>query len=230
MTFAIRAIPIAITLAIASLLTASPLVNAATSVTVGDFNKTANLLLRTKSSSWRDSNFGDMGWTHNSGWGGIRAKAGQIVTIKTVASNANLHPAITVWFRGVTDTAPDNYMPDHFYVQNAKQFELGATDEDSGVLVGDIDMNLVSFGFDKDRNIFNFLGKGIKDGVSGQLILKFTAPKTGNYIFVVGGFSPPHISIDSTLFYDVQTTVTRTMPTTTTFALKKPILQKPTVQ
>jgi hypothetical protein len=32
--------------------------------------------------------------------------------------------------------------------------------------------------------------KGLKDNQPGKLLLRFTAPKTGNYQFVVGGYNP----------------------------------------
>jgi hypothetical protein len=215
MKLAIRSITTGMSVVIAGLLGLST-ANAATSIdTIGDFNVARSLPLKTKSTSWNDPAFGNMGWTHNSGWGKVWAKAGQIVTIKAVASNPNLHPAISVWYRGIKDTAPDKYVHDHFYVQNANQFELGATDEANGALLGNIVMNIVRFGFDKDLNKLTFLGSGIKDGVSGQLILKFTAKTTGTYMFVVGGFTAPHASVDSALSYTVQTTVTRATPTTT---------------
>jgi hypothetical protein len=186
----------------------SSMANAATIPSyIGNFNKKPNQVLKTKSRSWSDPAFGEQGWTHNSGWGRIWAKAGQVVTIRAVSANQNLHPAISVWFRGADDTAPDKYVTDHFYSADASQMELGAKDETTNALVGNIIMKLVKFGFDKDQNSLVFKGKGIKDGVSGRLVFRFTAAKTGAYMFALGGFSPDHSSLDSALMYDVQTSV-----------------------
>jgi hypothetical protein len=214
MKLAIRSIPVAMTLAVTGLFGVSVAHAVTAPMFIGDFNTTRSQPLTTKSTSWRDSAFGDMGWTHNSGWGKFWAKAGQVVTIKAVSSNPNVHPGISVWYRGADDTAPDNYVADHFYPQNANQYVKGAKDETTQAVLGDIAMKIVEFGFDKDLNKLSFLGKGITDTVSGQLVLKFTAKTTGNYMFVVGGFSLPHASVDPALKYTVQTTVTRTTPTT----------------
>lgn len=207
-----RLIPLAMTFAITGLFGLST-ANAATSPSfIGDFNTTPSQPLQSKITSWSDPLFGDMGWTHSSGWGTFTATAGQVVTIKAVASTTRFKPAITVWYRGADDTAPDNYISDHFYAQNANLYVKGATNETTQAVLGDIAMKVVTFGYDKDSNKRDFMGRGLRDGVPGQLSLTFPAKKAGTYIFVVGGFSPAHSSLDSALKYPVQTSVTFATP------------------
>lgn len=185
---------------------------------VGDFIAEPGQTLQTKAKSWSDPAFGDMGWTHNSGWGKFEATAGQLITIKAVASNRNIHPGITVWYRGEADTIDDNYVADHFYPQNANLFVKGAKDETTGATLGNLVMKIAAYGFDKDKNTGIIDGlpaaAGKKDKVSGQLILNFKAKKTGTYMFVLGGFNPGPKAVDSTLMYDVLTDVTITDPVT----------------
>lgn len=211
MKFMIRTIP-----AILAGLFVTSIANATTApMSVGDFNATPSQALQTKITSWRDPAFGDMGWTHSSAWGKFTATAGQEVTITAVSSNVKLHPAISVWYRGTDDTAADNYVADHFYAQNANQYVKGATDETTGAALGDIAMKIVKYGFDKDLNpLTTFFGGGIKDTVSGTLVLKFKVKTTGSYMFVLGGFSKAVATLDSSLKYPVQTTVSITTPTT----------------
>lgn len=166
--------------------------------------KTPKSILKIKRASWRDALFGDTGWTHNSDWGRFSTTKGKVVTIKLVTKVQGLHPGITVWYRGVKDTAPDTYVPDHFYQQNASISEFGAKDETTNKAIGNILMTLVAHGYDNDGHANGYgvddNGKiirtppvgvnGIKDKVSGQVILKFKAPQTGSYQFVVGGFNP----------------------------------------
>jgi hypothetical protein len=183
---------------------------------VGDFNAEPSQTLQTKARSWSDPAFGDMGWTHNSGWGKFEATAGQIISIRAVASNRNIHPGITVWYRGDVDTIDDNYVADHFYPQNANLFVMGAKDETTGATLGNLVMKIAAYGFDKDKNTGIIEGlppaAGKKDKVSGQLILNFKAKKTGTYIFVLGGFNPGPRTVDTALKYDVLTDVTITDP------------------
>ncbi len=161
-----------------------------------------------KSKGWSDSAFGDMGWTHSSAWGTFTAKQNQNVTIKLVAADKGIHPGSTVWFRGANDTAPDNYVVDHFYPQNANFAKFGATDEGTGAKLGNIVMTYVTHGYDQDSNTLakKYLNPKI-DKVAGQLILNFKAPYTGTYMFVVGGFNPDS-NIDNTLQYKIDTAVT----------------------
>jgi hypothetical protein len=166
--------------------------------------------LQTKATSWRDPAFGDMGWTHNSAWGKFKAKEGQTVTITAESSEPKLHPGISVWFRGADDTAPDKYVADHFYPQNANQVVFGAKDEITGEAVGNIVMKIAAFAYDKDDNVDVPL-RGKKDGVSGRLKLVFKAKQTGNYLFVLGGFNPG-IGVDPDALTDVTTEVTVTDP------------------
>lgn len=161
-----------------------------------------------KSKGWSDPAFGDMGWTHSSAWGSFSAKQNQNVTIKMVAADKGIHPGSTVWFRGANDTAPDNYVVDHFYPQNANFAKFGATDEGTGAKLGNIVMTYVTHGYDQDSNTVKktYLNPKI-DKVAGQLTLNFKAPYTGTYMFVVGGFNPD-ANIDTTLQYNIDTKVT----------------------
>lgn len=164
------------------------------------------------SKGWRDPAFGDMGWTHSSDWGTFSAQKGQIVTIKMVAADAGIHPGITVWFRGDDDTAPDEYVVDHFYPQNADFVKVGVADESTGAALGNIVMRHVAHAYDQDGNpkrVSDMHPK--KDAVPGQLELKFKAKNTGKYIFVVGGFNPD-ASVDSTINHDTTVTVKVTSP------------------
>jgi len=161
-----------------------------------------------KSKGWRDPAFGDMGWTHSSDWGTVVAKKGQTVTIKMVAADAGIHPGVTVWYRGEDDTAPDNYVVDHFYPQNANFTKFGATDDTTGAAVGNIIMRHIAHGYDLDGNTKKVrVMNPIKDDVPGQLELSFKATRKGTYMFVVGGFNPDE-GIDTSLKYNVNVTVT----------------------
>jgi hypothetical protein len=216
-----RSIPTMLTMVLTGVLFASS-ANATTSpMFIGDFTQTPSQPLQARMTSWNDPLFGEMGWTHHSGWGTFQATAGQFVTIKAVASTSRFHPAITVWYRGDDDTAPDNYVADHFYVQNANMYVKGATDETTQAVLGDISMKIVKYGFDKDSNRRNFMSSGVRDGVSGQLVLNFMAKKTGTYIFVVGGFSLPHATLDAATKYPIQTDVTIITPEPEALPAKK---------
>lgn len=163
-----------------------------------------------KSKSWSDPAFGDMGWTHSSDWGTFTATQGQKVTITMVADPINavgIHPASTVWFRGDNDTAPDNYVVDHFYPQNANFAKFSATDESTNTALGNIIMTHVLHGYDLDGNsVVNKKLKGKKDKVAGKLVFNFVAPYTGTYIFVVGGVNPD-ATVDTTLKYTIDVSV-----------------------
>jgi hypothetical protein len=56
-----------------------------------------------KSQSWSNPAFGDMGWTHHSGWGFFTANQGQMVTIMANSEVKGIHPGATVWYRGTED-------------------------------------------------------------------------------------------------------------------------------
>jgi len=126
-----------------------------------------------------------------------------------------LHPGVTVWYRGADDTAPDTYVPDHFYSQNANFVEFGAKDETTSELIGNISMQNVAYNYDLDGNIdaatkkpmrpWGIL-KGLKDNVSGQMTLDFTTLKPGTYMFVVGGFNPDS-TVTSTAKHPITVTV-----------------------
>ena len=178
-------------------------------------NTTDTFQVRVK--SWHDPAFGDMGWTHHSDWGTVAVKRGQVVTIKLATSVAGLHPGITVWYRGLSDTAPDNYVVDHFYAQNSPMFKLGAIDDSTGADIGNIVMKYVAHRYDRDTD--PLLGpiqkalplmNGNLDTLPGQLTLKFTAQQTGTYMFVVGGVNPDPVIATSTLKHPVNVTVTVT--------------------
>ncbi|MDD5227668.1 MAG: copper(I)-binding protein CorA [Methylococcales bacterium] len=144
-----------------------------------------------KAKGWSDPAFGDMGWTHSSDWGTFTAEKGQTVTIVMTAADKGIHPGSTVWYRGDNDTAPDNYVVDHFYPQNANFAKFGATDEGDGTKLGNIIMKYVTHGYDLDKNtVTDAALKGKKDNVAGKLTLTFKAPYAGTYMFVVGGFNP----------------------------------------
>lgn len=64
---------------------------------------TAPVVFTAKSQSWSNPAFGDMGWTHHSGWGFITANQGQTVTITANSEVKGIHPGATVWYRGATE-------------------------------------------------------------------------------------------------------------------------------
>lgn len=164
-----------------------------------------------KSKGWRDPAFGNKGWTHSSDWGTVRAKQGQTVTITMQTNAIGIHPGITVWHRGVNDTAPDGWVVDHFYPQDANFVKLGAVDG-GGLPLGDIVMRHVVHAYDKDGNAENVSGMNPeRDGIPGQLEMSFTAPRNGLYMFVVGGFNPD-AGVDTTLKYDINVNVTVSAP------------------
>jgi len=177
--------------------------------TITDFTKaTAPAVFSVKSTSWRDPAFGNLGWTHSSQWGSINARKGKTVTITITSQVAGLHPGITVWRRdALLDTAPDEYFIDHFYPQRDGVYKIGATDEDSGADLGNIIMPIVAYGYDQDGNTKKVTNlRPIKDGVPGKLIVKFKAPETAVYQFVIGGFNPD-TGVDSTVKHNVEVSV-----------------------
>lgn len=161
-----------------------------------------------RSKGWSDPAFGDMGWTHSCKWGSFQAKKGQKVKIVMKAKEVGMHPAATVWYRGVADTAPDIYVVDTFYPQNANIVKYGITDNDTGASLGDVVMLNMVYGYDADGNgVMDKKLHGKKDGVNGRLILTFTAPEDGDYSLVVGGFNPD-TNIDTTVGHKVDVTLT----------------------
>lgn len=208
----IRPVSLFAAIATAGLLAAST-ANAATSpskITVFNTTKPTHTLQAT-AKSWRDPAFGDMGWTHASGWGLFRAKAGDIVTITADAGNPGIHPAVSVWFRGKQDTALNKYVPDHFYPQNANQYVYAAKNEQTGEALGTISMQIAAYGYDQDGNSRVLLLNGKKDGTPGVLELSFKAKKTGVYLFVLGALNPG-AGVDVAPFNDIMTKVTVTAP------------------
>jgi hypothetical protein len=215
--FIVNAVTFALAIAVASIAEAAtqPASIKAFTVPTGP-----NITLNVKKSSWRDPAFGDMGWTHSSDWGKFTTKmANKMVTIKLVSKVAGLHPAVTVWYRGKDDTAPDTYMVDHFYPQNANVYEKGAKDETTNKAIGDISMKVAAYGYDGDGHKDYGLdedGKkiltppigmnAVKDGKPGTLSLTFKAAKAGNYVFVVGGFNSA-ATVDAAVKHGVVTTV-----------------------
>lgn len=145
--------------------------------------------------SWSDPAFGYQGWTHHSDWGIVRAKKGSVITIRLTSAVSGLHPAVTVWQRGGKDTAPNSYVPDHFYPQVLDFNKIGAIDEDTGEEIGDIVMKVTKWGYDKDGNSLNFtLFNPVADEIPGHLELTFEAPRSGAYMFAVGAHNPDALS------------------------------------
>lgn len=170
--------------------------------------------LQVRPKSWSDPAFGDAGWTHSSAWGRFSAKAGDIVTIRAVSADPGVHPGISVWRRAADDKAPNNVVPDHFYPQNATQYVYGAKDDQTGQDYGNIVMRITSYGYDADGNaLIEPRLHPRKDSKPGELNLRFKAPQTASYLFVVGGINPDTgVALDQS--YDIRTRVTVTTPTT----------------
>jgi hypothetical protein len=197
-------IPVAISLAAAGLL-AAPMANAATSpAKITSFATGQTKTLQARPKGWMDPAFGDAGWTHHSAWGKFSATKGQHVTITLNSGNAKVHPAITVWHRGAADTAPNKYVIDHFYQQNANQFKFGAKDETTNADIGNIVMKNVHYCYDRDGNKAYAGLHGMTDGTAGRLVASFVAPYTGAYMFVIGGLNPGS-GVDSTKTVDIST-------------------------
>ncbi len=168
---------------------------------------TTDAVFNVTSKGWSDPAFGNAGWTHSSKWGSFHAEQGQIVSINIRATNVGIHPAATVWYRGASDTAADNYVPDHFYIQNADFFKWGATNESTGEKLGNIVMEHIVHGYDLDNNtaaIKKLNGK--LDKIAGRLVLNVRIPYTGDYMFVVGAFNPDS-TVDTTKKYDLKVRV-----------------------
>jgi hypothetical protein len=181
---------------------------------ITDYANGRSATVNVKSKGWSDPAFGNAGWTHFSSWGQFTAKKGQRVEIRIVSSDVNVHPGVTVWFRGANDTAPDGYVPDHFYQQTSDFIALRAKDETTTAAIGNVVMKYVSNGYDKDNNPYDAAGligddaKGLRDGIPGTLKLVFTAKKTGKYQFVTGGVNPSPVDIVSNGNTNIPVTVT----------------------
>jgi hypothetical protein len=198
----------------ASLLFASSAGAATKPSNIAAFSNKTSASLNVKSKGWSDPAFGSAGWTHFSSWGEFSARKGQRVEIKVESSDVNVHPGVTVWFRGANDTAPDDYVPDHFYQQTGDLIALRVKDETTSEALGNIVMKYVANGYDMDDNPFDAAGligedaKGLKDGIPGTLKLSFRARKTGKYQFVVGGVNPSPVDIVSNGKTNIPVTVT----------------------
>lgn len=204
----------AVALAIAGLCATSAAYAVTIPNSIGDFDTTPSQVLQATAKGWSDPAFGGTGWTHRSAWGSFHAQKGQIITIKAVAPTPDFHPGVSVWFRPAQDTAPDNYVGDHFYAQNAPVIVLGATDPSTNAPIGDIFLVNPKYAFDGDgkpagwgSDYLKGVGHKLKDGVAGQLVMKYTAPRTGAYIFVLGGVNPGPSITAFTTKYDIQTDV-----------------------
>lgn len=197
-----------LSITVAGLMTAS--ISHAATIPMGNFAftpATANTVLQVKSKGWSDPAFGGMGWTHSSAWGNFQATKGQIITISMSAANPGIHPGGTVWYRGPLDTAPDNYVVDHFYAQDGSAVKMGATDESTGVALGNIVMKHVIHGYDADNiTMGEPTLNGKKDNKPGVLVLRFKAPYSGAYTFVTGGIDPD-AGIDTALIYKIKVRV-----------------------
>ncbi|MEY4767525.1 MAG: hypothetical protein RL637_164 [Pseudomonadota bacterium] len=160
-------------------------------------------------SGWSDPEFGNAGWTHNSGWGSFYAKQGQMVSLIIQAKEDGIHPGASLWFRGDKDTAPNKYVVDHFYTQNGDIIKFGATDESTGQPIGNIVMEHIRHGYDLDNNTVDKTNpivrklNGKLDKIPGRLVLNIKMPYTGDYMFVVGGFNP-NIGIQSDKLYSIE--------------------------
>jgi len=163
---------------------------------------------------WSDPAFGLQGWTHHSDWGQVWARRGDTVTIKLTTATIGLNPGATVWFRGRADTAPDNYVPDHFYHQLGDNIKIGAISEETNADLGNIIMRYVAHGYDKDGNELNItLFNPIEDNIPGNLVLTFEAKRTGFYQFVASGINPNlDAGIDPRIRYGLNVEVTVTRP------------------
>jgi hypothetical protein len=167
-------------------------------------NATANATMNIRYKSWSDPAFGNLGWTHTSSWGGFTATKGQIVTLTFTATDIGIHPGATIWYRGEADTAPDSYVPDHVYPESTSQIKYGATDEVTGASIGDIVMTYVTSGYDADNNVTVTPALKPKfDKKNGRLVLKFKAPNTGKYHFVLGGISPD-LNVDPDIGHNIK--------------------------
>lgn len=217
--------------------------------TVTEFQDSSPQTLTIHASGWSDPAFGDMGWTHRSGWGKFTANKGQKVDIMVDTGIISVHPGISVWYRDpVKDSVDDKYVFDHFYAQMANQFKSSATDESTGAslcpdFVGadgkltkpcNLVLKNVAYGYDLDgkNNARITELRGIRDTIPGKLTLSFTAPSTGTYMFVVGGINPGADLFDlktaadgtvtKTLKVDPATTNYTKIPVTTTVTVTTP--------
>ena len=194
--------------ATASLLSVSAAQAATVPANIFDFLPSIQTtVLVAKSKGWSDPAFGGRGWTHSSAWSFFSAKKGQIVSVILKAPKVGIHPGATIWYRGATDTANDEYVVDHFYPQAADFTKIGAMDEDSGADIGNIDMKYIIHGYDQDKNsMVTPALKGRTDGIAGRLAFRFKAPYEGVYMMVVGGFNPD-ANIDTNLKYNIRASV-----------------------
>jgi hypothetical protein len=196
-------------IAIASLMVASTSYAASKPSSVTAFTpESDSAVFSVRAKGWADPAFGTMGWTHSCKWGSFHAEKGQLVKIVMKAEEKGLHPGATVWYRGEADTAPDVYVVDTFYPQNANLVKYGITDNDTGANLGDVVMINAAYGYDLDANsVKDATLRGKKDGVNGKLVLTFRATERGEYMFTVGGFNPDP-NIDSTVGHNVSVQVT----------------------
>mgnify|MGYP006278730241 CR=1 FL=1 len=181
--------------------------------TIAEFTDAApTQVLTIHASGWSDPAFGDMGWTHRSGWGKFTAEKGQTVEITLDTHSMFVHPGVSVWYRdAVKDTIDDKYVFDHFYAQMANQYKSKATDETTGAVLGNLVMKNVKYGYDLDgkNNLRIPELLGIRDKVQGKLTLRFQAPNTGVYIFAAGGINPGDSLFETTVGTDG--TLTKTL-------------------
>lgn len=158
----------------------------------------ASQTLTARPDSYYNLTMGYKGWTHHSAWGYMELKKGKPVTITAQTSVAGLHPGITVWsVPQKNGMAPINYAYDHFYGQYDSINAKNVADETTKAALGDMVMNFITNGFDRDGmgealpGAFDqSLVYRILDGVAGKVSVTFTPPVTGFYKFVVGGINP----------------------------------------
>jgi hypothetical protein len=155
-------------------------------------------VLNVRPDAFYNLTMGYRGWTHHSGWGYVKLKKGKAVTITAYTDVVGLHPGIAVWYTPQGKKyAPINYANDHFYNQWENIFVKNAKDDTSDEIVGNMKMEFITNGFDRDGMGDSIPGEydqsfvnRILDGVVGKVSVTFTPPATGYYKFVVGGINP----------------------------------------
>lgn len=154
-------------------------------------------------SSWYNPGFGNAGWTHFSKWGRVSLMRNRTYKITLTSSNPAMHPGVTVWERKTGKKyASSDWFTGHSYIQYDSIKATNQIDESTGKNLGTIEMDLVANGFDIDGMQgtpcatamcwwpSNPSFKPIADGVPGQVVVEFKAPKRGLYQFVFGGINP----------------------------------------
>lgn len=126
--------------------------NAWTTVDVADMvvNGNAPTIMNITAASFSDPAFGYQAWAHTGTWGKFNAEKGRTYRIIVDGrTTAGLHPAVTVWKRPVgtpanpyvywdgtlnqfvslTDLAPAQFVPDHFFFPVQSYIESGVSQD-----------------------------------------------------------------------------------------------------